>query len=170
MPAIDPPAPRSIGLAALLLALGGCTARPDLDADRAALLALHADQRTAHIEKDAARLTATFADTFRNISRGEITTPSRAASTERLQAYFDRSTFQAWDDITPPVIRISPDGRMATVAVHKRVRLTAPDSTGTPVAEHTVFAWLATYEKQDGIWRLTAVASTDRPGEDTESP
>jgi hypothetical protein len=81
-----------------------------------------------------------------------------------LQAYFDHSTFQAWDDIAPPILRISPDGRMAYKIVQKRVRLTAPDSTGRPVAEDVVYAWIEMYEKPDDRWILMAIASTDRPG------
>jgi hypothetical protein len=82
----------------------------------------------------------------------------------RLQRYFDQSTFEEWEDLAPPLIRISPDGHMAYVVVQKRVRLTAADSAGSPRAEHTVFAWLEVYEKRAGQWTLMAVASTDRPG------
>jgi hypothetical protein len=87
-----------------------------------------------------------------------------AESRARFQAYLDRSTFQAWDDLAPPIIRISPDGQMAYVIVQKRVRLTAPDSAGVPRPDHTIFAWVELYEKQRGEWRLMGVASTDRPG------
>jgi hypothetical protein len=30
-------------------------------------------------------------------------------------------------------------------------------------AERTRFAWMSVYEKQGGEWRMTAIASTDRP-------
>jgi hypothetical protein len=101
---------------------------------------------------------------MRFVAAGEVTVISPAENRARLQAYFDRSTFQAWDDITPPILRISPDGRMAYKIVQKRVRLTAPDSSGRPVAEHVVYAWIEMYEKPDDRWVLMAVASTDRPG------
>lgn len=154
-----------IGLGFCLALAPSCRSTHDLLADRAELLRLHELQREAHLSKRAALLTSVFADTFRNVARGRVTAPSRAESTSRLQAYFDRSTFQAWDDLAPPIIRIARDGSMAYVIVQKRVRLTAPDSIGTPVPEHTEFAWLETYEKLDGRWLLTTVASTDRPGE-----
>ena len=72
-------------------------------------------------------------------------------------------TFQAWDDIAPPRIRISPDGQMAYVIVEKRVHLTSRDSNGATVAERARFAWMSVYEKQEGRWRLSAIASTERP-------
>lgn len=150
---------------ALLLATAAtlaCTPPPpDLEADYAALLRLHEEQRTAHVERRAALLTSSFADTFYSISRGRVTTPSRAASTERFQAYFDRSSFRAWDDLAPPVIRISPDGRMAYVIVTKRVGLTPADTTKAPDPD-ILYAWLSTYEKVAGVWKLTALASTER--------
>ncbi len=150
-----------------LAALSAACTRPasDPDADRAALLRLHDLQREAHISKQAQLLTGTFADTFYSIARGRVTTPTRAESDARLSAYFAQSTFLEWDDIAPPIVSVSPDGQMAYIIVQKRVRLTSPDSTGHPGEERTDFAWLETWEKRDGQWRLTTVASTDRPGD-----
>jgi hypothetical protein len=148
----------------LLLSLGGCGLRPDLVADRAALLRLHERAQTAHLEKRADLLVASFTDSFMNIARGTVTVRSPAENLTRFQAYFDRSTFLEWADLAPPIVRISPDGQMAYVVVQKRVRLSALDSLGVSRPEHTVFAWLEAYEKRNGRWVLMAVASTDRLG------
>lgn len=56
---------------------------------------------------------------------------------------------------------------MAWVLVHKRVRV-APAADPEADPEHTVFAWLETWEKRSGEWKLTSVTSTERPG--AESP
>ena len=151
-----------------LVLLAGCAGAPraDVAADRAEIARLLRGARSAHLEKRADLVAEGFADTLLMIARGEVSAQSPEAMRQRMQAYFDRSTFQEWDDIEPPRIRVSPDGRMAYAIVHKRVRLTAPDSTGATVADHTVFAWVELYEKLDGRWRLMAVASTDRPGEE----
>jgi hypothetical protein len=133
-------------------------------ADRAELLRLHELQRTAHLEERADLLVAPMADTVVNVGRGVVAVESRGASQRQFQAYFDQVTFQEWSDVAPPVIRISAGGTMAYVIVQKRVRLTAPDSAGTPRAEHTLFAWLEIYEKQRGRWTMTTIASTDQPG------
>jgi hypothetical protein len=125
---------------------------------------MHELGRTAHLEKRADLLVASFADSFLNISHGTVALRSPAESQARFQAYFDRVTFQEWDDSAPPLIRISPDGQMAYVVVQKSVRLTAPDSAGAQRPEHTVYAWVELYEKRDGKWTLMAVVSTDRPG------
>jgi hypothetical protein len=148
----------------LLLILAACGPRPDLEADRATLLRMHALAQTAHLDKRPDLMVASFADSFLNISRGAVTVRTPAESRARFQAYFDRSTFQEWTDLAPPIIRISPDGQMAYVIVQKRVRLSAMDSAGVPRPEHTIFAWVELYEKRGGRWTLMAVASTDRPG------
>lgn len=148
----------------LLLILGACCPRPDLEADRATLLRMHALAQTAHLDKRPDLMVASFADSFLNISRGAVTVRTPAESRARFQAYFDRSTFQEWADLAPPIIRISPYGQMAYVIVQKQVRLSALDSAGVPRPEHTVFAWVELYEKRAGKWTLMAVASTDRPG------
>ncbi len=147
----------------VLLGTAACGPAANLDADRAELLRLHDQARTAHLEERVDLMQ--FPDSLMQVSRGAVSVRSRAQNEERFRAYFDRSTFQEWDDIAPPVIRISPDGRMAYVVVQKRVRLTAPDSAGVPQPEHVVFAWVEIYEKRESRWTLTLVASTDRPGD-----
>jgi hypothetical protein len=147
----------------VLLGIGACDAAVDLESDRAELLRLHDQARIAHLEERVDLMA--FPESLMQVSRGAVSVRSRAENEERFRAYFDRSTFQEWDDIAPPLIRISPDGRMAYVVVQKRVRLTAPDSAGVPRPEHVVFAWVEIYEKRDSRWTLTLVASTDRPGD-----
>ena len=147
---------------ALLCACGAPA--PDLERDRAELLRLHEEARSAHLDKRADLMVASFDDSLRSVARGGVTIASPEENRTRLQAYFDRSTFQAWDDVEPPYLRISPDGRMAWKLVRKRVRLTAPDSAGHPVPEDVVYAWVEIYEKPQDRWVLKAVASTDRPG------
>ena len=159
-------------LASLVLAtlLTGCATAAahrtpaDEAADRAALLRLHAEQRTAHLERRAALIVAGQADTLLSVANGRVSTGTRERARTSFQSYFDASTFQAWDDVAPPRIRISPDGRMAWVIVEKRVHVTsAAPSGGAPVVERVRYAWLSVYEKQGGEWRMTVIASTERP-------
>ena len=57
----------------MLLAVGtACRSGPDLEAERTQLLRLHEVQRTAHLEKRAALLTATLADSFLDVSHGAV--------------------------------------------------------------------------------------------------
>ncbi len=124
------------------------------------LMQLQQQGRAAHFGKDAKLLVSVFADDFINIGAGKITRPTREESRNRLQAYFDRSEFLEWDDISPPIIRVSQDASMAYILVHKRVRLKAKNEKGDLEEETTIFAWMETYEKHNGKWTLTAVTST----------
>jgi len=138
--------------------------RRDRESDRRELLRLHEVEKTAHLGKNAELLVSLFADDFASMDGGEIRSPTPGEHLERFSRYFDSVEFLAWEDITPPKIRISEDGTLAHVIVHKRVRL---HPVGNPADEtHTVFAWLETWEKRDGEWKLTTVASTERPGEE----
>jgi len=132
-------------------------------ADYADLLRLHQRQRDAHLERRADWLVAEWADSLFSVSRGRVSIGRPAEGKAGFQEYLDGVVFQAWDDIVPPRIRISADGRMAYVIVEKRVHLAPRDSAGDDVAERTRFAWLSVYEKQEGTWRLAAIASTERP-------
>ncbi|HMV47224.1 MAG TPA: nuclear transport factor 2 family protein [Blastocatellia bacterium] len=126
----------------------------------AELLHLHEQQRVAHVERNAELLVSMFAEDLLSLSDGKINQPSREQSLRRFQSYLGRSTFLEWDDISPPVIRVSEDAGMAYVIVHKRVRILAADESGKKQQETTVFAWMETYEKRNGQWKLTAIAST----------
>ena len=121
-------------------------------------------ERAAHLGRDASLFVSLFADDFINVTGGRIARPTRAESLARFQAYFDRSEFLAWDDIEPPMIRISSDGSMAYAIVRKRVRLISTGPDGGRDEQETIFAWMEAWERHDDAWALQAVASTNEPG------
>lgn len=127
------------------------------------LMQLHEQARVAHLSKNAGLLVSTFAEGFINIADGKITKPTKEESLRRFQTYLDRSVFLEWDDLSPPIVRVSEDATMAYVIVHKRVRLKAASEKDDSPIETTVFGWMETYEKRDGKWALTAIASTKEP-------
>jgi hypothetical protein len=130
------------------------------------LLQLQKQSRVAHFTKNASLLVSTFADDFTSVSNGKIGKPSREKSLARFQDYLNKSTFIEWDDITPPVIKVSDDATLGYVLVHKKVRLTAKNESGKEEEETEIFAWLETYQKIKGEWKLTAVVSTNTPEKD----
>lgn len=129
-------------------------------------MALHEQQRTAHLTYDPALFAAMFHDPITQLNGGRIATSTKAESMERIARYFGNVHFLEWDDIDPPVVRISKDGSMAYRIVHKRVRLTFENDAGEAEEEDTIFAWMEVWEKIEGEWHLMAVASTDRPGDE----
>jgi hypothetical protein len=130
------------------------------------LFELHKQQRVAHFNRDAKLLISSFADDFTEVKNGRINKPTREAGLKRFQKYVDNSTFIEWDDITPPVIRVSADATIGYALVHKKVRLKAKQENGTEVEETEIFAWVAVYQKIKGEWKLVLVASTNTPEKD----
>jgi hypothetical protein len=130
------------------------------------LLRLHYGDRAAHFNRDAKKIFAAFADDYVSVGNGQVRTPDRGAGQKRLQSYFDRSTFLEWDDINPPIIRVSDDATMAYVVVNKKVRLLSKDESGKDSEEIEIFAWVSTFRKFDGKWKLTMVVSTNTPEAD----
>lgn len=150
--------------ALLLLTLILCGCATSREADLARLMDLHEQQRTGHLTYDAALFAAMFHDPITQLNGGRISTNSKVESMARISGYFGNVQFLEWDDIDPPVVRISKDGSMAYRIVHKRVRLTFENDAGEPEEEDTIFAWMEAWEKIDGAWQIMAVDSTDRPG------
>lgn len=143
--------------------LVGCQPVVDVEAEREILLRFHEQQQTAHLTYNAELFVDMFHEPIFQLRDGQIFKRDRETNLARVQRYFDNVTFQAWENVTPPRIRISADGTMAYIIVHKRVELTYEEN-GETLSGHTVFAWLETWEKMDGMWKLMAAASTDREG------
>ena len=79
----------------------------------------------------------------------------------QFQPYFDSVTFIAWDDIEAPIITLSSDAKMASVIVTKHVRIAAR-SNDQAEPQETFFAWLETWQKQAGEWKIITLASTQQ--------
>lgn len=129
-------------------------------------LQLHYQDRAAHFNRDAKKIFAAFSDEYVSVGNGRVRTPDQASGQKRLQNYFDSSTFLEWDDVNPPIIRVSDDATMAYVIVNKKVRLLSKDESGKEREEIEVFAWVSTFRKVDGKWKLTMVVSTNTPEAD----
>lgn len=147
-------------VAAALLAAP--TAAVDVEREKRELLRLGAAARAAHFAYDAAALVAPHADGFISVGDGRVNRPSKDQSRAMFQRYFDSVAFKMWDDIAPPVVTLSHDATLATVLVQKRVRL-APKAKPDGPATETDWAWVETWRKQDGAWRMQMIVSTSQP-------
>ena len=143
-------------------ALLGAPAAVDLEQEKRELLRLGDAARAAHMAYDAAALVAPHAEGFVSVSDGQVHRPSKVQSSAMFRRYFDGVVFRMWDDIAPPVVTLSDDATLATVLVQKRVRLTPKAAPDGPVTE-TDWAWLETWRKQDGAWRMQMIVSTSQP-------
>lgn len=138
---------------------------PPRIADMAEIMRMHELQKTAHLTYDAELLLGDSPEPPVTLSRGNVIRNTRVEDLARFKNYFSSFNFLEWEDIVPPIIKISKDGTIATKIVQKRVRGTRKGSNADTAIQHTVYAWLEVLEKIDGRWRLTTIASTDKPGD-----
>ncbi len=132
----------------------------DLEREREALLAIHAQDRRAHMTTDAQLIMAHAADEFIYVGEGAITRMTRGQVASDFAEMFAGATYQEWDDLEPPIVRISSDASMAWMIVRTRVRRTHRDEHGQEQRRQFIYAGIMTYEKRAGIWVRIANVST----------
>lgn len=133
---------------------------PDLEKEKAELLRLHEHEREAHFKTDVELLLAHQAEDFVSVNNGKITTEKKQQSREFFQKYFANAKYFEWDDMKPPIIRISKDASLAWVIVRVKVRRTQKDISGKENETKFIYAGIMTYEKQNNKWMTIANVST----------
>ncbi len=134
----------------------------DVEKEKAEILRLHDLDRAAHLKGDAADLVSRLAPELISVAEGKIIRQTRDENRKLFEEYFRGSKHTAWDDLEPPVVRVSPDGQMAWAVyrVHSRYEQT---KDGKKELTEFVAAWMSVYEKRNGRWEMTAVTSTFEP-------
>lgn len=115
-------------------------------------------ERQAHLQRDADALVAHLADTLISLDAGTISEVSRDEMRGAFHQYFSGARYERWEDLEPPRIRLSNDGKMASVA--RRVSVARTTHGEARPGDTFVSSFLATYEMRDGRWQMTSVAST----------
>lgn len=132
-------------------------------ADHTELMRLQKQAEKAHLTYDAALLVEQFSDQgITEISGGTVSKLTNQEGLKRFKSYFESVKFLEWADTAPPDIRLSDDGTMATITVQKRVRFVPKADKSESNQQQFEFAWLEVWQKFNGTWKLTSLASTDR--------
>ena len=144
----------ALAIAASLAVQANC---PATDA-RAELLSIHEAARQAHLRGDATPLAAAIGDKLLLAENGGIRVQTKAQVAQFFAGYFSRVRYSEWRDVSPPVVHVSPDGRMGWMAVELEARYTRADK---PEEGEKSFksSWIATYERDNCEWRMTGIAS-----------
>ena len=124
------------------------------------LLALHQADRRAHFDHDIDGLLRHLGGELLDVRDGKINHLSREDVRKKFVEYFQSAQFTAWDDIEPPIVRVSDDGSMGWMIVRVRITYTEKDSSGKKAVHDDTMAWMSVYEKREGHWTMTAVTST----------
>lgn len=152
---------KSLSLFVLLIfLLQACSKRPDLEAETKAILAIHSEQRKAHMEKDVLLLLGDSTVEYVEVNRGLVKKPTYAENLKRFTSYFETVDFIKWDDVSPPIISFSEDATMATSVVDKLVITQSKSETNK--FDTTQFAWLVVFKKSNGKWQLHRMGSTNK--------
>src|SRR6266699_3144652 len=131
------------------------TSTINLDAERAGLLAMHAAVRQAHFDTDPAGVVAYDAEEWINVRDGTVTVRHRAEDLQMFTEYFAGATYREWDDVEPPVVRVSDDASLAWLILHVHVHRTQ----GVEDLRFE-YAGVETYEKREGRWLKVVEAGT----------
>lgn len=133
----------------------------DLELERSALLKIHSQDRQAHFDTDVDLLLAHSGHEFISVSNGEVHRSTLAEQHAFFEGYFKGATYYEWDDLEPPIIRISADASMAWMIVRTQVRrVTRLEGAEEARETRFVYAGIMTYEKNAGNWVRVANVST----------
>jgi len=133
----------------------------DLEEEKKELLELHRKDRRAHFENNAELALSDKLDHgFISVRNGAVTRRDKSDFQKTLEGYFKNAKYYEWDDLEPPIVRISNDGSMAWMIVRVRVRRIQQNPSGAAVEEKFIYAGISTYEKRGGKWIQVANVST----------
>ncbi|MGK2858521.1 MAG: tetratricopeptide repeat protein [Thermoanaerobaculia bacterium] len=132
------------------------------DDDRRALLELHEKEVRAHLELNVAALVENQGETFVMASNGGIHRRTKRDIEEMFTNYFRGAKYEEYATLEGPIVQVSDDGGMAWALTRTRVRRS--QTTDGKTEERTfVYAGAMMYEKQNGVWKRVANASTFEP-------
>ena len=126
----------------------------------AELLQVHQEDRRAHFQRDVKALLAHVGPQLIDVRDGKIHVMSLGEVRAKFTDYFSKTEFSAWDDVEPPIIHASDDGRMGWMIVRVHIAYTQVDPSGNKTRSDSTMAWMSAYEKRNGVWIMTAVTST----------
>jgi hypothetical protein len=91
------------------------------------LLSLHKQERKAHFGHDVQALLAHIGTQLLDIRDGRV---SRDDVRNKFVEYFKHAQFSAWDDVEPPIVRVSADGKTGWMSVRIWIAYTDADESG----------------------------------------
>jgi len=126
--------------------------------DEQSLLTIHQRTRQAYLKGDAALLVADMAPEIMDVGRGHFDKQARDQVRDHFNMFFKQAKYASFEDVVPPAVHVSADGRSAWMAVQikAKIRMTEPGKAPQDIDFQT--AWLSAFEKQNGDWKMTAIA------------
>ncbi len=124
------------------------------------LLAVHETGKLAHVTTDVDQLLANAGETFVSVSNGKISKQTRIDTKNFFTNYFDNATYQKYDDLEDPIVRVSKDGTLGWIISRLHVRRTQMGVDGVATEREFVYAGIMLFEKKDDRWIRVGNVST----------
>ncbi len=124
----------------------------------AELRELHERARRAHLQGDVALMAGDWSDQVVSASGGDLITSDKAGLTRFFATYFGQVKYLEWRDVAPPALSVSPDGRMAWMAVKVEARFLSRAESAKG-EQRFKSSWIATYRREGCQWKMTGVSS-----------
>ena len=140
--------------------------KTDIEREVQTLLELHEQSRAAHFATDVEAAVADLAEEQIVVRDGAVRRMRKEDVRQTMTGYFAGATFHEWDDIEPPIVKVSDDASIAWMMTNTKVRLAKAGDDGNESETAFVYAGILTYEKRDGRWVRTANVSTFAAGDD----
>ncbi len=158
---------RAYGLL-LILVVGtfltsGCQPKPDFDAYREEILALHKGSIDAHLNRDVDFFTRNVVDDYVVVSRADIFFPTKEETRAQFSNYLNRTTFSEYRDLRDPIIGFSEDGSLAWSIVQVKVAGMQAGEDDQEQAINFKSAWINLFKREGNEWiRLSNVSNVVR--------
>ena len=143
----------------LILISFGCMKNVDIEAEKAEIskILAAADQELLDgvIKDDSTDVKESI-----NIMEGNLERLTRAEANRRNKTLLEKGKFVKIENLDGPMINVSPDGKMAWVAVKTKFVIAYTDSLGIDKEWEGIEARLEVYEKKENKWDAVVCAQT----------
>jgi len=138
----------------------------DIERERRVLLEMHAKSREAHFATDVEAAISDLAEEQIIVRDGVVRRMTKGDMRQNMTGYFAGATFHEWDDVEPPIVKVSDDASIAWMITNTKVRLTRAGGDGNESEAAFVYAGILTFEKRGGRWVRTTNVSTFAAGDE----
>jgi hypothetical protein len=119
---------------------------------------MHEQVLEAHRQNNVEMWNSLEADTLTVASRGMLMQISLKDRLPNRRSYLQTTKFEKYEDLRPPIIKVSDDGSLAWLFAQVEVK-GERELGGKTVPFHDVWAWVELYERRNGKWLGTGNAS-----------
>lgn len=148
----------------LLCGLAACAPALDHAAiDEAELRSIHASILQAHLDRDPEAWTDLETDTVLVGSRGEVFHADRESRLDMRRSYLGATRFHRYADLRPPIVRVAGDRSIGWVVAEVGIAGVQENAQGGLDSLAGQWAWIETYERVNGRWRMSGNVSTEKP-------